>query len=192
MTAMDDPFEEHAEAYDRWFDEHPAEYRAELARVLQLLPAPDSRAVEVGTGSGRFAAPLGIGIGVEPSRALGQMARRRGIDVLRGRAEALPLASGSCSCVLMVTVICFLEDPAAALRELRRVLAPGGALVLAHIERDGPIALRYLRTGGKRRFLSHARFYSAGEVTALLEDAGFRVDHVDARAGFCVMAAKKD
>ena len=189
---MDDPFEQHAEAYDRWFDEHPAEYRAELARVRQLLPAPDSRAVEVGTGSGRFAAPLGIGIGVEPSRALGLMARRRGIDVLRGRAEALPLASGSCSCVLMVTVICFLEDPAAALRELRRVLAPGGTLVLAYIERDGPIALRYLRTGGKRRFLSHARFSSAGEVTALLEDAGFRVDHVDARAGFCVTAAHKD
>lgn len=189
---MDDPFEQHAEAYDRWFDEHPAEYRAELARVRQLLPTPDSRTIEVGAGSGRFAAPLGIGIGIEPSRALGRMARRRGIDVVRGRAEVLPLASGACSCVLLVTVICFLEDPVPALRELHRVLAPGGTLVLAFIERGGPIARRYLLKGGKRRFLSHARFYLAGEVTALLEDAGFRVERVDARTGFCVIAAQKD
>jgi SAM-dependent methyltransferase len=189
---MEDPFEQYAEAYDRWFDEHPAEYRAELARIRQMLPAPDSRAIEVGAGSGRFAAPLGIGIGIEPSRALGRMARRRGIDVVRGRAEALPLATGSCSCVLLVTVICFLEDPAAALRELCRVLAPGGTLVLAFIERGGPVARRHLREEGKRRFLSHARFYSAGEVAALLADAGFRTDNVDSRAGFCVMAARKD
>ena len=112
--------------------------------------------------------------------------------MVRGRVEALPLGSGSCSCALLVTVICFLEDPAAALRELHRVLIPRGTLVLAFIEREGPIARRYLREGGKRRFLSHARFYSAGEVAALLADAGFRVDRVDSRAGFCVIAARKD
>jgi len=187
----EDPFEEYAEEYDRWFDEHPAEYRAELDRVRQLLPAPDARTVEVGAGSGRFAAPLGIGIGIEPSRALGRMARRRGIEVVRGRVEALPLGNGSCSCVLLVTVLCFLEDPVAALAELHRVLAPGGTLVLAFLEREGPVARRCRRAKGKRRFLSHARFYPAGEVTALLEGAGFRTDRVDDRAGFCVMAARK-
>ena len=146
----------------------------------------------MGVGSGRFAAPLGIPIGIEPSRALARMARRRGVDVVRGRAEALPLRSGSCSSALLVTVICFLEDPAAALRELHRVLVPRGTLVIAFIEREGPIARKYLREGGKRRFLSHARFYSGGEVAALLAGAGFRADSVDSRAGFCVIAARKD
>ena len=74
-----DVFEEYAEDYDRWFDEHHDEYLAELSRIMKVLPAPDSRSVEVGVGSGRFAAPLGIGLGIEPSRALGRMARQRGI-----------------------------------------------------------------------------------------------------------------
>jgi hypothetical protein len=73
-----DPFEHYAEDYDRWFEEHRTEYGAELATIRRVLPAPDSRAVEVGVGSGRFAAPLGIGLGSEPARALGRMARRGG------------------------------------------------------------------------------------------------------------------
>jgi len=84
-TLPEDVFERFAEEYDRWFEEHRAEYHAELARVRRLLPRPDSRAVEVGVGSGRFAAPLGITLGLEPSPALARMARGRGIEVIRGR-----------------------------------------------------------------------------------------------------------
>ena len=62
-TLPEDVFERFAEEYDRWFEEHRAEYHAELARVRRLLPCPDSRAIEVGVGSGRFAAPLGIMLG---------------------------------------------------------------------------------------------------------------------------------
>ncbi|WP_243670029.1 hypothetical protein [Methanoculleus chikugoensis] len=54
-------FERFAEEYDRWFEEHRAEYHAELARIRRLLPpCPDARAVEVGVGSGRFAAPPSV------------------------------------------------------------------------------------------------------------------------------------
>ncbi|NLX48611.1 MAG: class I SAM-dependent methyltransferase [Methanospirillum sp.] len=186
---MDDPFEAHAAEYDRWFEEHPAEFRAELARVRRMLPAPGPRTVEVGAGSGRFAAALGVPLGIEPSRALGRMARERGVEVVRGRAEALPLRDGTCPGVLMVTVICFLGDPAPALREARRVLEPGGILVLAFIERGGAIERMYAAREGKRRFLSRARFYSADEVSALLRTAGLVPLEVDARGGFCVIAA---
>jgi len=186
-----DVFEEYAEDYDRWFDEHHDEYLAELSRIMKVLPAPDSRSVEVGVGSGRFAAPLGIGLGIEPSRALGRMARQRGIEVVRGLAEALPLRDGSCSSILMVTVICFLEDPVPAFRELHRILVSAGFLTLAFIEDRGSIHQRYLREGGKGRFLSRARFYSQEEVCALLEGTGFTVTEVDARAGFCVIRAQR-
>ena len=187
-----DVFEEYAEDYDRWFDEHRNEYLQELSRIREVLLAPDSRSIEVGVGSGRFAAPLGIRLGIEPSRALGRMARQRGIEVIRGRVEALPLMDGSCSSVLLVTVICFLEDPIPAFRELHRILVPGGPLTLAFIERMGPIHQRYLQEGGKGRFLSVAQFYSQGEVRALLEETGFTVTEVDARAGFCVIMAQRD
>ncbi|HOI12508.1 MAG TPA: class I SAM-dependent methyltransferase [Methanoculleus sp.] len=185
-------FERFAEDYDSWFEEHRAEYHAELARIRRLLPCPDSRAVEVGVGSGRFAGPLGVPLGIEPSRALGRMARRRGIEVIRGRAESLPLRDGSFSSVLMVTVICFLDNPVSAFREIHRTLAPGGTFVLGFIEREGEVARRYLHEKGKHRFLSRARFYASGEVRQLLRHTGFRVTEIDSRAGFSVIAARKD
>jgi SAM-dependent methyltransferase len=188
----EDVFEEYAEDYDRWFDEHRDEYLSELARIRKVLPPPDSRAIEVGVGSGRFAAPLGITIGVEPSRALCRMARQQGIEVIRGRAEALPIRDESCSSVLMVTVICFLDDLFPVFRELHRILIPGGLLIVAFIDRGGQIHRKYLREGGKGRFLSRAKFYSSGEVQAFLMDTGFQVVRVDSQVGFSVMVAEKD
>jgi SAM-dependent methyltransferase len=186
-----DVFEEYAEDYDRWFDEHRHEFHAELARIRKVFPTPDSRSIDVGVGSGRFAAPLGVPLGIEPSRALGRLARQRGIEVIRGRAESIPVRNGSCSSVLLVTVICFLDDPEAAFREISRILVRHGTLVLGFIEREGQIARKYLHEKGKHRFLSHARFYSHDEVLALLNRAGFRATKVDCRVGFCVIAAQK-
>lgn len=187
-----DVFEQFAEDYDRWFEENRTAYHAELARVRRLLPRPDSRAVEVGVGSGRFAAPLGIPLGIEPSLALGRMARRRGVEVIRGRAEWLPLRDGSCLSVLMVTVICFLGDPVRAFHEIRRVLAPCGTLVLGFIEREGEVAQKYLHERDKHRFPSRARFYSSEEVREFLGRTGFRVAAVDSRAGLSIIVARKD
>ena len=187
----EDLFDRYAEEYDRWFEEHPDEYHAELAWIRRVIPPIDSRAIEVGVGSGRFAAPLGIRLGIEPSRALGRMARRRGIEIIRGRAESIPIRNGSCSFVLLVTVICFLDDPPLAFRELHRILAPRGILVLLFIERGGRLARTYLHGGGNQRFLSRARFYSSGEVKEFLKD-GYLVISVESRAGLSVIVAQKE
>ncbi len=188
---LQDVFEEFADDYDRWFDVHYDEYLAELTRIRQVLPPPDSRSIEVGVGSGRFAAPLGIRIGVEPSHALCQMAYQSGIEVIRGRVEALPIKDGSCSSVLFVTVICFLDDPKVAFREIHRILSQGGCLITAFIEREGMIHRKYLQKGGKGRFLSRAKFYSQEEVRAFLNETGFDVKKADTRAGFCVLTTQK-
>ncbi|KQC04715.1 MAG: methyltransferase type 11 [Methanoculleus sp. SDB] len=185
-------FERYAGEYDAWYDVHRSVYHAELARIQSVLPPVDARSVEVGVGSGRFAGPLGIRLGIEPSRALGGMAYRRGIDVIRGRAESLPLRDNSCSLALLVTVLCFLDDPHGALAELYRIVVPGGALVIGFLERDGPVVRTYLREGEKGRFLSHARFFSSDEVRGLLRQAGFSVLSGDSRQGFGVFVAKKD
>jgi SAM-dependent methyltransferase len=188
----EDVFERYATEYDAWYDEHRRAYLAELARIRCVLPPIDRRSVEIGAGSGRFAGPLGIRISIEPSHALGRMAYRRGIDTIRGRAECLPLRNGSCSTVLLVTVLCFLEDPHRALQEIRRVLVPGGFLVVGFLEREGPVVRKYLHEGGKGRFLSHARFFSADEVRKLLLRAGFSVLTEDCRQGFGVVLARKN
>ncbi|MGM0425100.1 MAG: SAM-dependent methyltransferase, partial [Thermodesulfobacteriota bacterium] len=64
-----EPFEKYSEAYEQWFEENPEAYRTELELIHGLLPPqPAARGLEVGVGSGRFAAPLGLDTGVEPSR----------------------------------------------------------------------------------------------------------------------------
>ncbi|WP_243670030.1 class I SAM-dependent methyltransferase [Methanoculleus chikugoensis] len=78
------------------------------------------------------------------------MARERGVEVIRGRAESLPLRDGSCSSVLMVTVVCFLDDPVRAFHEIHRILVPpGGTLVIGFLERDGEVARKYLHDEGE-------------------------------------------
>ena len=86
---MTDAFENYALEYDDWFERYELAYRAELAAIEVLLPRA-GRGLEIGVGTGRFAGPLGIKVGVEPARAMAARAKNRGIEVVRGCAEALP------------------------------------------------------------------------------------------------------
>jgi ubiquinone/menaquinone biosynthesis C-methylase UbiE len=95
--------------------------------------------LEIGVGTGRFAEPLGVKEGVEPSKAMAAIARKRGINVLEAYAEALPFEDESFGFILMVTVICFLADPFQAMREATRVLKPEGRLIIAMIARDSSL-----------------------------------------------------
>ena len=66
--------------------------------------------MEIGVGTGRFAEPLGFREGVEPSPAMAERARRRGLEVTDGVAENLPLPDATYDVALMVTTICFVDD----------------------------------------------------------------------------------
>jgi SAM-dependent methyltransferase len=119
-------FEELAQEYDAWFEKYPLVYQSELLALRKLLPATP-RSLEIGVGTGRFAAPLGIALGVEPARAMAAIAGKRGVHVCVALAESLPFADRAFAVVLMVTVICFLPDPVRALGEALRILEPGRA-----------------------------------------------------------------
>ncbi len=171
-------FEAHTEAYDAWFERHRTLYEAELEAVRRLLPPPGAEVLEVGVGSGRFAAPLGIRVGVEPSARMAARARELGIEVHAAAAEALPFPDGRFDAVLMVTTVCFVDDVAAAFREARRVLAPCGRLVVGFVDRDGEMGRRYVRHRARSRFYREATFFSPPELVAHLEAAGFRVGRI--------------
>ena len=169
-----DVFEEYAEDYDRWFDEHHDEYLAELARIREVLPLQTPGPSKWESVQGGLLHPWeSLSESNHPGPLVGWHGSG-GLKSSAGRAEALPFRDGSCSSVLMVTVLCFLDNPDQAFQEIQRVLVPQGTLAIGFIEREGHIARRYLREKGKHRFLSLTRFYSHDEVRGYLCDTGFR------------------
>ena len=110
-------FEEYADKYDQWFSDNQDVYLEELKRIREAIGDIPSPALEIGVGSGRFAKPLGIGYGVEPSWSLGLMAKERGIEVIRAIGEAVPVKSSVFRMVAMITVLCFLKKPEETLHE---------------------------------------------------------------------------
>jgi SAM-dependent methyltransferase len=191
MSATRRIFEDYAADYDHWFDDNAGIYRKQL-RLLRIAVPSQGLGLEVGVGSGRFATPLGICCGLDPSLTLAKMAKSRGVEVAIGVGEHLPYRSGSFDYTLMMTVICFLDDIAGVLLEVFRVLAPSGIIVLGFIERDGEIFRHYCEEPVKGRFLRHARFHSIDEVIHDLHNAGFlAVEVITRQHGFCVLTGKK-
>lgn len=168
------PFEIHHECYEAWFPRHEAAYTSELLALRPFVPW-EGRGLEIGVGSGRFAAPLGVQTGLDPSPAMLAHAAARGIDVVQGVAEALPFADGSFDHALVVTTLCFVDSVAAMLAETRRVLAPGGRLVIGFIDRASVAGRHHLARQAESVFYREASFYSAAEVERLLCRAGFDV-----------------
>ncbi len=168
------PFDTYTEKYEEWFSRHSDLYHAELGAVRRRLPSPSVHpALEIGVGSGRFAAPLNIGYGIEPSQPMAVIARRRGIRVIRGVAEALPLKDRFFTTALMVTTICFLDDIDAALAEAFRVLAPGGSLLIGFIAKKSWLGMRYRERKAESPFYHIAQLYTVPEVVDHLCAAGF-------------------
>jgi len=167
-----EPFEKYATKYEDWFTSHKFAYESELKAVRQHLPL-NKKGIEIGVGSGRFAAPLGIKFGVEPSTRMREIARSRGIEVIAGVAEAIPLKDSTFDFALLVTTICFVDDLAASFREAYRILKPGACLIIGFIDRDSPMGKLYDKHKKDSVFYHMANFRSAGEVISVLEKTGF-------------------
>jgi SAM-dependent methyltransferase len=167
-----EPFERFPQAYEAWFERHPNLYEAEIEAIKSIFP-PFEKGIEIGIGSGRFALPLGIMTGVEPSAKMAEIARSKGIEVIEGVAEELPVEDESFDFALMVTTICFVDDPLLSLQEIRRILKPEGYVIIGFVDRDSALGQLYEKNREESRFYREARFYSADEVAGLLKKAGF-------------------
>lgn len=184
-------FDQFARDYDRWFDTHAEAFSAQLALLRTVIPET-GEGLEVGVGSGRFASSLGIHYGLDPSPALLTMAGQRHVETALGIGEHLPYRSGTLDFVLMMTVICFLDDISQSLREAFRVIRPNGIIIVAFLEKDGEIAVRESCGKSRGRFLQHATFRTAGEVMTGLGTAGFSgILRVHSPHGFCIITARK-
>jgi len=171
-------FDTHAAEYDAWYDSEAGKaiFTMEVDCLQHLLHRHKRPYLEIGVGSGRFAETLGIEFGVDPAPALLRMAVSRGIRALKATGERLPFADGIFGGALIALTLCFVDDPASVLQEARRVLLPGGGLVLGLILKDSPWAEFYASRGKEGHPLySRAQFFSRKEVENLLELSGFDV-----------------
>lgn len=169
-----EPFAQHSSRYDAWFDSHDAAYVSELLALRPFVPLT-GRGLEIGVGSGRFAAPLGVQVGIDPSPAMLAHARARGIEAVQGVAEALPFADEAFDHALVVTTLCFVDSPATMLAQVLRVLRPGGTLAIGFIDRDSGLGREYEARRAESVFYRDARFHTASDVQRLLHAAGFAI-----------------
>jgi ubiquinone/menaquinone biosynthesis C-methylase UbiE len=171
-TAKTGAFDIYSERYDHWFDVHRAAYISELLALRTLVPW-DGHGLEIGVGTGRFAGPLGVAMGIDPSDAMLTRAAARGVETAKGIAEALPFPDSSFDYALVVTTICFVRSPDRMLAEAHRVLRPNGKLVIGFVNRLSGIGRGYLEHQSESVFYREAVFYSAAEVGELLGAQGF-------------------
>jgi SAM-dependent methyltransferase len=148
--------------------------RRVLERTIERLGLPDhARILDAGCGSGRNMVELahhGVVTGVELSDTSVELARERGVgEVLEGSVMDMPFDEGAFDLTVCLDVIEHLEDDIGALRELRRVTKPGGALLVT------VPAYQWLWSGHDE-INHHHRRYSRRTLLAAAQDAGWRLE----------------
>lgn len=114
-------------------------YRRDVLKRIGV--GPGSRVLDIACGTGQVSAaalrlvgPTGVVTGVDPSEGMRRVAEaRRGLRVLEGTADHLPVEDGSFDFVVMGYAMRHASDLIAAFREMRRVLRPGGTVAILEI-----------------------------------------------------------
>jgi ubiquinone/menaquinone biosynthesis C-methylase UbiE len=169
-------FEKYWKRYDSWYDRNAEIFKKEVEFIRKHL-GNFKRGLEVGVGTGRFAVELRIECGVDLSNAMLRLARSRGVEVVKADAKFLPFKRVF-DLVLFAFTLCFLDNPAEALRSARDVTVEGGKVVVCTIPRESKLAEEYMRRKDNP-FYSNAKFYSSREVIEMIEKAGFTVIETD-------------
>jgi len=163
-----------------------------LEERRRWIPRARGAVLELGVGSGLNlafydAAAVTRVTGIDPSRALLARAAPRAssapvpVELVEAAAEQLPFDAGSFDSVVVTYTLCSVGDPLAALREVRRVLRPGGDLIVVeHGLAPDPSTRRWQHrlTPVWRRVAGGCRLDR--DVVAILGGAAFATDELDA------------
>ena len=167
---MDNIFNRYYIKYDAWYENNKYTYWSELEAIKEVL-TNKGKGLEIGVGTGRFASPLGIQFGVDPSKNMLKIAKQRGINVRLGFGELLPFRNGFFDYVAIINTLCFVRNTKKVLEEARRVLKKKGKLIIGIIDKNSFLGISYKKK--KSIFYKHANFLSPQEIRNLLEGLEF-------------------
>lgn len=171
-------FARNAASWDRLRSLHVSEAAVEAAIREAVGPRPVQSLLDLGTGTGRILALLADlyvrGTGIDASHDMLSVARANlaaaGVDhahVRQGDVTALSLPANAFDLVVVHQVLHYLDDPARAIREAARAVAPGGRLLIVDF---APHGLEFLRVEHAHRRLGFAH----DQMDAWIEAAGLR------------------
>ncbi|MFF8475813.1 class I SAM-dependent methyltransferase [Streptomyces sp. NPDC015414] len=181
-----------------WDSRFPDDGPAFSAAVADMGLRPGDRVLDAGCGTGRALPPLraavgptGVVLGIDLTPAMLQAAVRAGRDregrLLLADVAALPLRRGALDAVFAAGLVAHLPEPVENLRELARVVRPGGGLALFH-----PIGRAALAARQGRRLTSDD-LRAEANLRPLLEGAGWRMtSYVDEDSRFLALATRED
>jgi len=169
---MKNPFNTMVERYDSWFDRYKNAYLSELYAIKKFIPKKGI-GLEIGVGTGRFAARLGIKIGIDVSVPMMKLANQRGVLCIIGRSENLPFLDNSFDFILITTSICFFKNPEKALKEANRVLKDTGRLILCFVDKNSFLGKKY--KAKKSAFYKNSHFFSMNDIEKMLTSANFKI-----------------
>jgi SAM-dependent methyltransferase len=181
-----------------WDSRFPDDGPAYEAAAAQLGLREGDRVLDAGCGTGRALTPLraavgpsGLVIGADLTPAMLQAAVRAGRDrdgrLLLTDVAALPLRSRSLDAVFAAGLVAHLPDPAHDLRELARVVRPGGVLALFHPIGRAALAAR------QGRQLTPDDLRAEPRLRPLLAGSGWRMtSYVDEDDRFLALAVRED
>lgn len=165
-------FEQYSNEYEEWFENNRSLYQEEI-KSLKKLVGNTQNGLEIGIGTGRFALPIGIKIGIEPSKKMRDIAISKGLEVLDGVAENLAFEDDTFDFVTMINTICFVDNLLKSFQEAFRVIKQNGFLIIGYIDKDSKLGVEYQKKSKKSKFYSDAIFYSTDEIVTLLKIVGF-------------------
>ncbi|MEH3146103.1 MAG: metalloregulator ArsR/SmtB family transcription factor [Methylobacterium frigidaeris] len=165
-----------APQWDRLRSLHVPDVTVEAAILDILGPGTLGNLIDLGTGTGRMLGLLGPraarATGLDASHAMLSVARANlehlglaRVDLRQGDINAPPFGRGSFDLVLVHQVLHYLDDPARALREAARLVAPGGRLLVVDF---APHDLEFLRESQAHRRLG----FAPEQVAGWLAEAG--------------------
>jgi ubiquinone/menaquinone biosynthesis C-methylase UbiE/DNA-binding transcriptional ArsR family regulator len=157
-------FERLAPNWDRLRSLHAAEDDVEAAILDAVGAKPVGSLLDLGTGTGRMLQLLGPrarrAVGLDSSHAMLSVARANlekaglRVELRQGDVYAPPFARGTFDLIVVHQVLHYLDDPARALREAAKLLAPGGRILVIDF---APHGLEFLREAQAHRRLGFSR-----------------------------------